>query len=80
MSTKHEEAVEANLVRIQAEIVAFQSRLRTRQLIRSCLECVNYEVKNVGAADEYAFCGLFKQRQPPHIIVDGCKDHDYIPF
>lgn len=74
------EQYEANIVRIHAEIVAFQSQLRTRNIIRSCLTCCNFEVKKANPMLEQAYCNLYKMQPPPYVIVDGCKDHDYIPF
>ncbi|URA06817.1 hypothetical protein QAY89_gp52 [Xanthomonas phage Langgrundblatt1] len=43
----------------------------------TCLNCINWQ-GNKGMQPQ---CELFKALPPPHIIVSGCKDHEFdIPF
>lgn len=54
-----------------------QAKLVTAQHWQSCLNCINWQ-GNLGMEPR---CELFKAVPPPHIIVNGCRDHENdIPF
>jgi hypothetical protein len=55
-----------------AIITEHQNRVINSHAWRCCLNCANWFGEQ---------CAMYKAMPPPHIIVNGCKDHDIdIPF
>lgn len=54
----------------------------------TCLNCIHWHKRteidmrvDPPTRTEVTDCGMFNAMPPPHIIVSGCKDHEFdIPF
>lgn len=56
-----------------------QAKLVSAQVWQTCLNCVYWHRNNTSAGDEG--CDKFNAMPPPHIVVNGCPDHENdIPF
>jgi hypothetical protein len=60
-------------------VIAIQDGAVKSHRWMTCLNCLYWHRNNTSAGDEG--CDKFSAMPPPHIIVSGCKDHEFdIPF